>query len=138
MRIVVDTNVLLSALRSAHGASFVLLQLLGRDLFSVHVSVPLVLEYEAVVKRHLSDLPVNADDVEDVLDFFCSVAELHAIFYGWRPQLRDPDDDMVLEVAVAASADIVTFNKRDFVGCEQFGVRLWTPAEFLRKIGVLQ
>jgi len=103
-----------------------------------NVSPVRIVEYEDVARRYLDDLPINAADVDIVLDYVCSIAKLRPVFFGWRPQLRDPDDDMVLEVAVAAGANIVTFNKGDFIGCERFAIRVLTPAEFLREIGVLR
>ena len=139
LQIVIDTNVVFAGLRSPRGASYQVLTLLGRDLFDVHISVPLILEYESVAVRHLDDLPISNSDVDDVLDYICRVGVAHEIYYTWRPFLSDPDDDMVLEVAVASgSAAIVTFNKHDFRGCERFGLRLLTPAELLKEIGVLQ
>lgn len=79
------------------------------------------------------------DDLEDLLDFYVSIGQLHEIFYLWRPFLRDPDDDMVLELAVkSGAAYIVTFNKRDFRGIDQFGIEAVSPAEFLTIIGALK
>jgi putative PIN family toxin of toxin-antitoxin system len=138
LQVVLDTNVLYAALRSPKGVSYQVLRLLGSELFQINLSVPLVLEYEDVVKRYLHELPVDKQDVEDLLDYLCSIANITEIHYLWRPFLRDPGDDMVLELAVAANCDaIVTFNKRDFGGCEQFGVRLLTPFELLVEIGVI-
>jgi len=138
-QIVIDTNVLVSALRSRDGYAFRLLELLGRDKFTVHLSVPLLMEYEEVLNRELPNLPVSQAVVDDVLDYLCEVAEAHEIFFLWRPFLRDPDDDMVLEVAVKAMCDfIVTFNKRDFVGVEQFTLQVMTPSEFLKRIEVIE
>ncbi len=138
-QIVMDTNVFIAALRSPHGASYRMLGLLGRGYFDVHISVPLVLEYESVALRHLDELPITDNDVADVLDFVCKVGVPHEIYYMRRPFLGDPDDDMVLEVAVTSSSHaIVTFNKHDFRGCERFGLRLLTPAELLQEIGVLK
>lgn len=75
-------------------------------------------------------------DVDDILDYLCSVANRREIFFLWRPFLNDPKDDMVLELAVEAGCDcIVTFNTRDFAGVGQFGLRTVTPREFLREIG---
>jgi predicted nucleic acid-binding protein len=112
---------------------------LGRGYFAVHLSVPLILEYESVLLRYLDELPITRSDVDEVLNFICQVGIAHEIYYLWRPFLSDPDDDMVLEVAVSSSsAAIVTFNKHDFRGCERFGLRLLTPAELLNEIGVLQ
>jgi predicted nucleic acid-binding protein len=71
-----------------------------------------------------------------VLDYVCAVARHQDIFFLWRPFLRDPGDDLVLEVAVAGSCDhIVTFNLRDFKDIERFGVTCLTPINFLRRIG---
>lgn len=137
LHIVLDTDVIFSAMRSSNGASFQILRLLGRGLFTLAVSVPLVLEYEATAKRYLTDLPIDGATVEAIIDSICGVAHAQEIHYRWRPMLRDPDDEMVLEVAVAAGCDaIVTFNKRDYQGIEQFAIRLLTPAEFLREIGL--
>ena len=139
LQVVIDTNVILAGLRSPRGASYQALSLLGRGYYDLHVSVPLVLEYESVVLHHLDDLPISSDDVDDFLNYVCRVAIAHEIYYIWRPFLSDPDDDMVLVVAVASgSAAIVTFNKHDFRGCERFGLLLLTPAELLQKIGVFK
>ena len=138
-RIVLDTNVLVAALRSNRGASFRLVSELGSGRFEVCVSVPLVLEYEAVLVRQARSLGLTRRDISDVLDYVCSVARRQAIFFLWRPRLRDPGDDMVLEAAVAAGARyIVTFNKRDFESGHPLPVRLATPQEFLHTIGVLK
>jgi putative PIN family toxin of toxin-antitoxin system len=131
-QIVLDTNVLIAGLRSRRGASFELLSRLGGDAFEINVSVPLVLEYEAVARAHARELGLTHTDVDDVLDYLCAVGHRRQIFYLWRPFLPDPQDDMVLEVAVEAGCDmIVTFNLRDFVGVEQFGLRALTPGQFL-------
>jgi putative PIN family toxin of toxin-antitoxin system len=138
-RIVLDTNVLLAALRSNRGASFRLVSELGSGRFEICVSVPLMLEYEAVLVRQARSLGLTRRDVSDVLDYVCSVARRQAIFFLWRPRLRDPGADMVLEAAVAAGARyIVTFNKRDFESGHPLPVRLATPQEFLHTIGVLK
>jgi len=109
----------------------------GKAAFRIHLSVPLVLEYEEIGKRHSRALGLTHRDIDDILDYLCSVAGLHDIFYLWRPFLPDPDDDMLLELAVEASCQsIVTFNKRDFHGVEQFGLQAVTPQEFLQQIGV--
>ena len=70
------------------------------------------------------------------MDYLCQVADLREIFFLWRPFLRDPGDEMVLEVAVSAKASlIVTHNVRDFEGVEaRFGIRVVTPGEFLMEV----
>ena len=136
-QIVLDTNVVVTALRSRHGASFRLLSLVGRSpAFAINLSVPLILEYEDVAKRQSPALGLTFEDIDDILDYLCSVARLREIFFLWRPFLRDPKDDMVLELAVEAGCEvIVTYNQRDFAGCERFGVRPVTPKQFLQEIG---
>lgn len=137
-QIVIDTSVVTSALRSQRGASHYLLRLVGSSKFGMSLSVPLVLEYEQVAKRLVGQIPLTAADIDDILDFLCHTAEHQQIFYVWRPLLKDPKDDMVLELAVAANCDfVVTFNTRDFVGAAQFGIRVVTPREFLQFIGEL-
>ncbi|PYQ62584.1 MAG: putative toxin-antitoxin system toxin component, PIN family [Acidobacteria bacterium] len=133
-RVVLDTNVVVAALRSRRGASYQLLSLLGEDRFEIAVSVPLVLEYEDALARDLEG-PYSRQDIEDLLDFLCHVAHRQRIFFLWRPCLPDPKDDMVLELAVAAGCEaIVTFNARDFVGAERLGLRIDTPGGFLRSL----
>jgi putative PIN family toxin of toxin-antitoxin system len=135
-RVVVDTNVLIAALRSRRGASHLLLSLIGDSRFVTCLSVPLVLEYEDVAKRHAGELGLSEQDVDDVLDYLCSVSEHREIYYLWRPFLRDPRDDMVLEVAVEAECGyILTYNARDFAGVDQFGIGAITPKAFLQQIG---
>ena len=137
-RVVTDTNVLVAALQSKRGASYKLFMLTNSGKFSIHISVPLVLEYEDVGKRLIEDIPLTEQDVDNILDYLCTVAKQQQIFYLWRPFLKDPKDDMVLELAVAASCDfIVTYNKRDFQVAERFGLRVMTSKEFLEEIGEL-
>ena len=140
LQIVLDTNVLVAALRSRNGASFVLLSRVGTPDagFELNLSVPLVFEYEDVLKREGRGAGLSAVDVDDVLDYLCAVGHHRRIFFLWRPVLRDPKDDMLLELAVEAGCHyIVTFNVRDFAGAERFGVKVITPREFLRTLGVL-
>jgi putative PIN family toxin of toxin-antitoxin system len=134
--IVIDTNVLVSGLRSRRGASFRLLSLIGSGRFEINLSVPLVMEYEDVLSRPEVGIPVDRERVGDLLDFLCSVARHHEIFFLWRPLLADPGDDMVLELAVKAGCTlIVTHNRRHFAGCEKFRIQAMGPGEFLKTIG---
>jgi len=130
MRIVFDTSVMVAALRSRHGASRLWLASTLRGEHTALVSVPLVLEYEAVLTRpeHLEPSGLTTEQVGLLLDGLCSVAVHVDIAYLWRPQLRDPDDEMVLEAAALGRADLLlTFNVRDFSGAERFGVRAVRP-----------
>ena len=133
-QVVLDTNVLVAALRSRRGASFRLLSLIPDARWQLNVSVPLVFEYEDAAKR--GGIGLSAGEIDDVIDYICSVANRRTIFYLWRPVLPDPHDDHILELAVEAQADcIITYNRRDFRGVEHFGMEILTPAEFLRLIG---
>lgn len=132
--IVLDTNVLVAALKSSRGASFRLLSLVEQSLFTLHVSTPLVTEYEAVLKRGITSL--SAEEIDDVIDYLCSRAVLNKIFYLWRPVLKDPDDDFVLELAVKANATIVTWNVADFKRAVRFDITVMTPREFLASLEV--
>jgi putative PIN family toxin of toxin-antitoxin system len=135
-RIILDTNVLVSALRSRRGASFKVLTLIGRNLFQLSISVPLVLEYESTAKRVSKRVGLTYSDIDDIVDYICKVAEHRDIYYLWRPFLKDPKDDMVLEVAVESESEfIVTHNVRDFTGIEQFGLEAIVPKQLLEKIG---
>lgn len=112
-------------------ASFALLGHLRAGDFEIALSVPLVVEYEAVLLRHLHS-GQRAGDVEAFVDYLCRIARNQDIFFLWRPFLRDPDDDMLVELAVAAQCrGIVTHNVRDFAGVEKLGLRVFTPAELL-------
>ena len=136
-RIVLDTNVLVSALRSRNGASFKLLELVGSELFDIVLSVPLV-EYEAAAKRHARQVGLTYEDIDDILDYLCAAGVAREIFFLWRPFLKDPKDDLVLEVAVESESDfLVTHNVNDFVGAERFGIQVITPRRFLETIGKL-
>ena len=136
-RIVIDTNVVVAGLRSRRGCSFRLLSFLGGSAFDTVISVPLLLEYEAVLKQQASAMGLTRADVDDFLDFVCRVSDQQEIHFLWRPTLQDPRDEFVLELAVESRSDfIITHNTRHFVGAAQFGVEVVTPRQFLRLIGV--
>ena len=138
-QIVIDTNVIVAALRSRRGASHRLLRLIDSGKFEINISVPLVLEYEDAGKRILDEIGLREEDIEDVIDYICKVANHHKIYYLWRPFLRDPKDDMVLELAVSGSCEIiVTYNVKVFGGVEEFGLKVMTAVKFLEQIGELK
>jgi len=135
LRVVLDTNVLVAGLRSRRGASYRVLTLVGTGRFAHVVSVPLVLEYEEVLKRRGAGHRLARTDVDAILDYLCASGEHQPIHFLWRPLLPDPKDDMVLEAAVnGRCARIVTFNRRDFAGSERFGVTPVSPLAFLEQI----
>lgn len=130
--IVIDTNVLLTALQSSRGTSFRLLTMIADSHFVTHISTPLIAEYESVLKR--GNLHLSETNIDDVIDFICAQATHHKIFYLWRPALKDPDDDFILELAVKAGASIVTWNIKDFKQATRFGVNVLTPRQFLEQL----
>ena len=138
MRIVLDTSVLVAALRSPSGASAELLRMARHRKFEVLISVGMILEYEAVLNRaeHLSVAGLLMSDVDDLLDAFCIFAKPITNHFRWRPVLTDPDDDLVLETAVNGRANvIVTFNVFDFQRAKiLFGIDVQRPGEALRRL----
>lgn len=139
-QIVVDTNVFIAALRSRRGASFRLLSLVGIDKrFEINVSIPLILEYEDVAKRPSLAINLSEQEIGDIIDYICSVANQRQIFFLWRPFLTDPNDDMILELAVVAQGDyIISYNKRHFANVDTFGLQVLNPREFLKLIGEIE
>lgn len=132
-RIVLDTCVLVAAARSRTGASFALVSLLPSERFELALTVALYMEWQDVLTRP-EHMPagVDAQQVQGFLRYLTSLAHLQDVHFLWRPFLRDPDDDMVLECAVAASASIiVTHNVKDFKRTASLGVQAMPPNDFL-------
>jgi putative PIN family toxin of toxin-antitoxin system len=136
LRVVLDTNVLVAALRSPRGASAALISATPSSIWTPVLSVPLYIQYQDVLLR--PGMIPEALTPEDVLAFcryVASISHLQEIYFLWRPHLRDEGDDMVFEVAVAAQVHyIITHNIRDFGGAEEFGILAIRPADFLRMI----
>jgi putative PIN family toxin of toxin-antitoxin system len=136
--LVVDTNVMVAAIRSDAGASRRLLRAGLQRRCVLLISVPLMAEYQALTTRleHLTASHLSAADVGHLLDAIVPVAEPVWLGFLWRPLLRDPDDDMGLEAAVNGRAELlVTFNRRDFgVVGECFGIRACSPGEAVRDL----
>lgn len=134
---VLDTNVVVAGLRSPAGASAAVLRLLRRNRIEAVANVALVLEYEAVCQapEHREAAKLSADEVSFFLDALAAVIRPVDTRFLWRPQLRDPGDEFVLEAAVNGQAEaIVTFNLRDFAAAVRFGVEVITPRELVRRI----
>lgn len=129
--IVLDTNVLVSALRSRRGASYQIVSLIGTGTFRLNVSVALALEYEEVLKRSDVISALTEGEVDRFLDYIFQSANLVPSVHPRRPNLSDPDDELVLDLAIQCGGTILTYNKRDFVEARKHGVMILTPAEFL-------
>ena len=138
MRLVLDTNVLVAALRSDRGASRKLLLSALDGKIQVIASVPLIIEYEAVLTRphHLGATGLSIEETNAVLDALAAVAEPIQLRFLWRPRLKDPADEMVLETAVNGRADrLVTFNLRHFKpAAKEFGILAVTPPEAWKEV----
>lgn len=133
MKIVIDTNVLVAGLLSSVGASYQILKLIAAGKVTYLMSVALFLEYEAVLKRStfLKQAGLTIADVDQVLNMLAKQAISTKIYYLWRPQLRDPNDDMILELAVSGNARaIITFNQKDFSAIKSFNIDILTPGQY--------
>ena len=138
MRAVIDTSVIVAALRSREGASNELLRLLAKKRIAALATPALFFEYEEVLKRPEQRAAHGLDDhgIERFLAALASTIEPVTVHIAWRPQLRDPSDEMVLEAAINGHADaIVTFNIRDFTpAAQQFGLSVLNPGETLKRM----
>jgi putative PIN family toxin of toxin-antitoxin system len=138
LRLVLDTDVLVAALRSNRGASRQLLVGALDGTFEVLASVPLVLEYEAVLTRpaHLEASGLTAPQVNELLDALVKVSIPVPLQFLWRPRLKDPADEIVLETAVNGATDwLVSFNLRHLAdAAREFGIRVARPCDVRREI----
>jgi putative PIN family toxin of toxin-antitoxin system len=131
-KIIMDTNVLFAGLYSSAGASFQLLKLIDSGKIKPVISTTLLFEYEDVLKRKQAELSLSNKQVDVILDNLCLLSQFQKIHFLWRPCLRDPKDDYVLEVAVASNTKmIITHNIRDFNGVDKFGILAIPPGKFL-------
>ena len=140
MRVVLDTSVLVAAIRGQTGASNALLIAALRSRLKFLISTPLVLEYEAVLTRreHLRPSGLNVGEVGDLLDMLCAAGIEVQMTRSWRPMLRVPDDEMVLGTAINGHANaIVTFNRADFVSIPaEFGIEVLSPRDALKRMEI--
>ncbi|MBI3516671.1 MAG: putative toxin-antitoxin system toxin component, PIN family [Proteobacteria bacterium] len=138
MRLVLDTAAVVAAMRSPAGASAELLRRARRAAVTLLASVPLVIEYEAVCSRaeHRLAAGFTEEDLKTFLDAIIDLVEPVEPHFLWRPQLRDPGDELVLEAAVNGRAQVIaTFNVRDFLpAAARFGIAALTPSETIRRI----
>lgn len=141
MKIVLDTSVVVAALMSRNGAAnALLLYLFERDQKINVISNTLAVEIEAVLKRSSTKEKcgnLNDQEINRFIDDLCLISDHQKINFLWRPFLRDPSDDMVLETAFNAGADaIITYNLKDFANVEErLGIKVMIPKDLLRQIG---
>lgn len=138
MRIVFDTDVVVAAFRSPPGASAALLRLVRSGRVTLAATVPLCIEYEAVCARpeHLAAAGASPADLAVFLDAVVALAEPTTTWFSWRPQLRDPGDELVLEAAVNGRCNVIaSFNRRDFLpGASYFGIEVLRPGDILWRL----
>lgn len=138
MRIVLDTDVVVAAMRSPRGASAELLRRIDGGRAVMLLTVALALEYEAIctLAEHRLASGLSASEAAVYVDGLIALAEPVRAFFRWRPQLRDPGDELVLEAAVNGQADaIVTFSESHLREARKsFGIEVMRPAEALRRI----
>lgn len=133
---------MVAAARSRRGASAAWLRDVLRREVVMLLSVPMAFEYEAVLKRHphLAASGSSIRSVDRFLDVLFSRIEPVDVAFTWRPETRDPDDDMVLDTAINGRADwLLTFNERDFPTAARYGVRVGRPGsvrQLLRQHGL--
>jgi putative PIN family toxin of toxin-antitoxin system len=133
MRVILDTNVVVSAVRSKRGASAELLKLLAAGTFTIAISAPLVFEYEEILVRELIPQFISIDDTDQLIRFICEVGEKYHPHQKLRPMLSDADDDFILELASSAGVEyIVTHNARHFKGAAELAIAVLQPARFLK------
>ena len=137
-RIVLDTSIVVAALRTRKGAGNAVLRLVAKRRLVPLVSPPLFLEYEDVLKRPEQQLAhgLALEEIDKFLAELAALAEPVELHFRWRPQVRDPNDEMVLETAINGRADaLVTYNVRDFcLAGERFQIPILRPADLLQKV----
>ena len=133
-----DTDAIVAAMRSPSGASAEIIRKVRREKVALLLSVPLAMEYEAVCLRpeHQLAAGLSEQEVRIFVDAVIATAEPVKIHYLWRPQLRDPSDEMVLETAVNGRANLlITFNLRDYgTAPARFGIEVMTPRDAVERI----
>ena len=137
--LVIDTNVFVSALRSADGASRAVIRRCLQGQYQPCMSLALFSEYLDVMGRErlFKDSPLNSDERQELFYAFIAMCRLVEIYYLWRPNLRDEADNHLLEIAFASGAQtIVTYNRADFLGAELHfpGLHIVVPADLLKGI----
>ncbi len=140
LRLVLDTDVIVAAMRSPAGASAALLNAADSGVIKLLASVALAIEYEAQCTNptHWTAAGITRQEAEIFADAVISMVEEVKIHFLWRPQLNDAGDEMVLEAAINGKADaVVTFNIRDFGDApDRFGMKIMRPSEAIRRIKI--
>lgn len=135
MRAVMDTNVLVAALRSRTGASFEVFRRLRLGLWTVVLSNHLLFEYEEILKRESPQLGLSNADVDQLLNAICARSENWLLSHAWEPVLADPDDEPLVQLATESGARLITtHNIRHLLPAKQLNIEVLKPAEFLTRL----
>src|SRR6266576_2413328 len=138
-RVILDTNVIVAAMRSRTGASYRLLLTIGHPRWQSVVTPALMYEYEDVARRPDSVPGLSPQDITDILDLIYQQSHRQLVWFSWRPVSLDPGDDLVLDAAVAGGCDfVVSFNERHLKAAREFGIQVLRPAELLKLIGEIK
>lgn len=127
-----DTNVVVSGLRSTKGASHELLARLRTGDWTLVISNTVLGEYHEVLHREAEALRLTHPETDSFIDDLCDLAQRFSPTTPWQPTANDPDDEAIIQLAREAQVlYLVTHNIRDVSRAAQFGVRVVRPAEFL-------
>jgi len=138
-RVILDTNVILAAMRSQTGASHRLLLTIGHPRWQSVITPALMYEYEDVARRPGAAPGLSPQDITNVLNLLYRESHRQFVWYSWRPLSSDPGDDAMLEAAIAGGCDyVVSFNERHLRAARDFGIGILKPAALLKLIGQLK
>jgi predicted nucleic acid-binding protein len=138
-RVILDTNVIVAALRSRKGASYRLLMTLGHPRWQSVVTPALMYEYEDAARRPGNAPGLSEQEITDILDMIYRESHRQLVWFSWRPAASDPGDDLVLDAAIAGRCDfVVSFNERHLRVAGDFGIEVLTPAALLKLIGEIK
>ena len=138
-QIVIDTNVVLAGLKSNKGASYKLFTILHDQRFKINISTTLVVEYEAILKRQQQQIGLNLEEIDNIINGICHLANHHQLFYIWRPFAKDKDDDFLIDLALKCQAQfIISYNQKDLQPIEKLGISILTPKQFLQLLGEIK
>ena len=136
-RVVLDTNVILAAMRSQTGASHRLLLTIGHPRWQSVITPALMYEYEDVARRPGIAPGLSPQEITNILNLIYQESHLQLVWFSWRPLSPDPGDDAILEAAIAGGCDyVVSFNERHLCAAREFGIEILKPADLLKLTGL--
>ena len=138
-RVILDTNVILAAMRSQNGASYRLLQTIGHPQWQSIITPAVMYEYEDVARRPNAAPGLTPQNITNILDLIYRESHRQLVWFSWQPLSPDPGDDAILEAAIAGHCDyVVSFNKRHLQVAREFGIEVLKPADLLKLIGEIK